>query len=320
MPGRQRGRDRQRHHRRPLRLQRHRRPVLGASVQRRAGQHQLRQVPRRHRLRRLRHPGADLVLRRHLQPAVEHSVRRRLLAVFAAAALMIGLGMAVAHEARAATTGPITGYQGLCLDDRSASTANGNPIQVYTCNGTTAQQWTVAAGNTLQVLGDVPGRHRGRHGQRHPGRPVHLQRHRRPGLGTAVERRAGQPQLGQVPRRHRLRRLRHPGPDLGLRRHRQPAMGPAQRGAHGRAVRRDGGGGAGHGLRGQLRHRRAGRGLQRHRPPTAAPTATGPTASTSRPPPTPRTTPGPARTTWAGRRPRSGSSTRSTWPPRAPTP
>jgi chitinase len=51
------------------------------------------------------------------------------------------------------TTGPITGYQGLCLDDRSASTANYNPIQVYTCNGTAAQQWTVESGNTLQVLG-----------------------------------------------------------------------------------------------------------------------------------------------------------------------
>ena len=50
-------------------------------------------------------------------------------------------------------TGPITGYEGLCLDDRSASTANFNPIQVYTCNGTNAQQWTVASGNTLQVLG-----------------------------------------------------------------------------------------------------------------------------------------------------------------------
>ena len=50
-------------------------------------------------------------------------------------------------------TGPITGYQGLCLDDRSASTANFNPIQVFTCNGTTAQQWTAAPGNTLEVLG-----------------------------------------------------------------------------------------------------------------------------------------------------------------------
>jgi Glycosyl hydrolase family 12/Ricin-type beta-trefoil lectin domain len=51
-------------------------------------------------------------------------------------------------------TGPITGYEGLCLDDRAASTALLNPIQVYTCNGTSAQNWTVASGNTLQVLGN----------------------------------------------------------------------------------------------------------------------------------------------------------------------
>ncbi len=51
-------------------------------------------------------------------------------------------------------TGPIVGYGGLCVDDRSASTANFNPVQVYTCNGTAAQQWTVVqAGSTLHVLG-----------------------------------------------------------------------------------------------------------------------------------------------------------------------
>jgi hypothetical protein len=49
--------------------------------------------------------------------------------------------------------GPITGYQGLCLDDSNVSTANYNPIQVYTCNSTAAQQWTVASNGTLQVLG-----------------------------------------------------------------------------------------------------------------------------------------------------------------------
>ncbi|GHJ43918.1 hypothetical protein Cs7R123_12600 [Catellatospora sp. TT07R-123] len=43
---------------------------------------------------------------------------------------------------------------GLCLDVRSSGTANGTPIQIYTCNGTTAQQWTyVEAGTTLHVLG-----------------------------------------------------------------------------------------------------------------------------------------------------------------------
>jgi chitinase len=51
-------------------------------------------------------------------------------------------------------TGPITGYQGLCLDDRGASTADFNPIQVYTCNGTNAQSWTVNSNGTLTVLGN----------------------------------------------------------------------------------------------------------------------------------------------------------------------
>jgi hypothetical protein len=58
------------------------------------------------------------------------------------------------------TTGQVVGYAGLCLDDRAASTAELNPIQVYTCNGTSAQQWTVEPNNTLEVLGmclDVDG-------------------------------------------------------------------------------------------------------------------------------------------------------------------
>jgi hypothetical protein len=83
-------------------------------------------------------------------------IKQRLLAVTAAVALVFGLGTAIAHHASAATvtaSGPIIGYQGLCLDDRSASTANFNPIQVYTCNGTSAQNWSVESDNTLQVLG-----------------------------------------------------------------------------------------------------------------------------------------------------------------------
>jgi hypothetical protein len=52
------------------------------------------------------------------------------------------------------TTGPITGYQGLCADVRGANSANFTPVQVYTCNSTSAQQWTVVqAGSTLQALG-----------------------------------------------------------------------------------------------------------------------------------------------------------------------
>jgi hypothetical protein len=51
-------------------------------------------------------------------------------------------------------TGPITGYDGLCVDVRGADSANFTPVQVYTCNGTNAQQWTVVqAGSTLHALG-----------------------------------------------------------------------------------------------------------------------------------------------------------------------
>ncbi|WP_370384237.1 ricin-type beta-trefoil lectin domain protein [Catenulispora sp. GAS73] len=50
--------------------------------------------------------------------------------------------------------GQVVGYQGLCLDDRGASTANSNPVQVYTCqNPDNAQQWTVGQNDTLQTLG-----------------------------------------------------------------------------------------------------------------------------------------------------------------------
>ncbi|TKA10400.1 chitinase [Actinacidiphila oryziradicis] len=50
-------------------------------------------------------------------------------------------------------TGQITGYGSKCADVASASTANGAAIQLYDCNGTAAQQWTVASNGSLQVLG-----------------------------------------------------------------------------------------------------------------------------------------------------------------------
>jgi beta-glucanase (GH16 family) len=54
----------------------------------------------------------------------------------------------------AGATGPITGYDGLCIDVRGAGTANFTPVQAYTCNGTNAQMWNaVEAGSTLQALG-----------------------------------------------------------------------------------------------------------------------------------------------------------------------
>ncbi|MEW2145740.1 glycosyl hydrolase family 18 protein [Micromonospora vinacea] len=50
-------------------------------------------------------------------------------------------------------TGQITGIAGKCVDVASASTANGAAIQLWGCNGTTAQTWTVASDSTLRALG-----------------------------------------------------------------------------------------------------------------------------------------------------------------------
>jgi glucosylceramidase len=57
-------------------------------------------------------------------------------------------------------TGQITGYGGKCVDVAAANTANGTQVQLYTCNGTAAQQWTVGTDGTIRALGkclDVSG-------------------------------------------------------------------------------------------------------------------------------------------------------------------
>ncbi|HEX6451294.1 MAG TPA: ricin-type beta-trefoil lectin domain protein, partial [Trebonia sp.] len=65
---------------------------------------------------------------------------------------------------QAANSGPagkvVLANGGKCLDDTGSSTANGNKIQIYTCNGGTAQKWTVAQDGTLRAFGkclDVTG-------------------------------------------------------------------------------------------------------------------------------------------------------------------
>jgi len=57
-------------------------------------------------------------------------------------------------------TGPVTGIAGKCVDVAGANTANGTAVQLFTCNGTNSQQWTVGTDGTLRALGkcmDVTG-------------------------------------------------------------------------------------------------------------------------------------------------------------------
>jgi len=50
-------------------------------------------------------------------------------------------------------TGRITGVAGKCVDIAGASSANGTAVQLYDCNGTGAQTWTVGSDGTIRALG-----------------------------------------------------------------------------------------------------------------------------------------------------------------------
>jgi beta-glucanase (GH16 family) len=58
------------------------------------------------------------------------------------------------------TGGRITGLGGKCVDVAGANSANGTAVQLYDCNNSAAQQWTVGADGTIRALGkclDVSG-------------------------------------------------------------------------------------------------------------------------------------------------------------------
>jgi beta-glucosidase len=48
---------------------------------------------------------------------------------------------------------PLVGYDGLCLDLASDNNTAGSVVDVYTCNGTNGQQWTLESNGTIQAEG-----------------------------------------------------------------------------------------------------------------------------------------------------------------------
>ena len=124
--------------------------------------------------------------------------------------------------------GQITGYGGKCVDVAAAGTANGTAVQLYDCNGSTAQQWTVGSDQTIRALGKCldltsAGTANGTQAQLWDCNGTGAQKWSgRPG-STLVNPASGRcldatgPQLRQ----------RNPAADLDLRRQRQPAVAPA---------------------------------------------------------------------------------------------
>jgi hypothetical protein len=78
-------------------------------------------------------------------------MKKRVLA--AVGGLIAASAVVLLPGAAQAATGPITGLGGKCVDVNAASTANGTAIQLYDCNGSNAQQWTVGSDGSLQALG-----------------------------------------------------------------------------------------------------------------------------------------------------------------------
>ena len=72
-----------------------------------------------------------------------------------------GVGAFSSSGAPQPVTGMVTsGVTGQCLDDKSDSAADGNKIDIWNCNGSAAQNWTVGTDGTVQINGkclDVSG-------------------------------------------------------------------------------------------------------------------------------------------------------------------
>lgn len=65
----------------------------------------------------------------------------------------IAVAKAVASSLPPRPTGPITGIGGNCADITNGSTADGTPLQLYPCNGTAAQTWSLVADGTIHADG-----------------------------------------------------------------------------------------------------------------------------------------------------------------------
>jgi hypothetical protein len=61
--------------------------------------------------------------------------------------------LAVTSLGGGSTTGQITGFANKCMDVYGGHTTNGTKVELYDCNSTVAQQWTVQSDGTIRNQG-----------------------------------------------------------------------------------------------------------------------------------------------------------------------
>ncbi len=65
--------------------------------------------------------------------------------------VFVALGMVTFLTHASAPGGAIAGLAGKCLDNQDGRAVSGNPIHLFTCNGTVAQQWQMLGDGTVQT-------------------------------------------------------------------------------------------------------------------------------------------------------------------------
>lgn len=84
-------------------------------------------------------------------------------------------GVPVAAGQALSTFGPITGLGGKCLDVADGNTADSTPIQIWDCNGTSAQQWAAPSVGVTGPVRHVSGKCLdARYGSSADGTPIQL--------------------------------------------------------------------------------------------------------------------------------------------------
>jgi hypothetical protein len=115
----------------------------------------------------VRKPVAKKVVKRKSLSAVAPApVHKKIAGAFVVWAIIVTAGIGTVSIVTSSISdaqgvfGKITGVAGKCLDNQSARAVNGNKVQLYACNGTAAQSWTLPGDGTIRVQGyclDVKG-------------------------------------------------------------------------------------------------------------------------------------------------------------------
>jgi hypothetical protein len=141
-----------------------------SKFQKRSQQKKSSQLPSKTVKKVVRKPVAKKIAKRKtLSKKTIAPVHKKIAGAFVAVAIVVTAGIAILDVINSSVSnaqsakGAITGVASKCLDNNGARVVNRNKVQLFTCNGSAAQAWTLPGDGTIRVQGyclDVPGGNR----------------------------------------------------------------------------------------------------------------------------------------------------------------